>query len=85
MACDPVSGVDGHAQRPQVGQIDQRTQEFAVLGQHVAVGRLPTGPSYPGTPAITSSLTVDSPVSSPDGLGAREDSLICCRTPGRWR
>ncbi|KWX60323.1 hypothetical protein ASJ79_01445 [Mycobacterium sp. NAZ190054] len=38
MAGHPVAGVDGHVQRPQRGDVDERTQELAVGGEHVAVG-----------------------------------------------
>ena len=40
-----VARVDGDPQRTQIGQVDQRAQEVAVVGEHVLVADLPAGPS----------------------------------------
>ena len=77
VAAHAVARVDGHPQRPQRGDVDQRPQEVAVVGEHVAVGRsVPAAPSWAGTPAMTSSLMVVRPVSLPTGLAPARHSLM---------
>ena len=77
VAGHPVARVDGDPQRPQVGQIDQRAQEVAVVGEHVAVDdRAGAVRRSAGTPAMTSSLIAASPVSLPTGLAPARHSLM---------